>query len=83
VARKRPTGSDDVPTHRPAASGQSAPDALTRAQARALSRSAPLTPSEFKAMRRVAEQRVDPLPVLLDGADMTAHRPGDRGAPRR
>ena len=38
---------------------------LTRAEARALSRCAPLTPAEFKAHGRVAEQSVDPLRTVL------------------
>jgi hypothetical protein len=44
-------------------------DGLTPAQARALSRSAPLTPAQFKQHRRLIEQRsVAPLPVVLDDA---------------
>jgi hypothetical protein len=34
---------------------------LTRAEARALERSAPLTPAQFKELRRLAEQGVSPL----------------------
>ena len=34
---------------------------LTRAEARALERSAPLTPAQFKELRRMAEQGVSPL----------------------
>ena len=78
VERKRPTASDDVPNRQPNPDRLAAPDVLTRAEARALSRSAPLTPSEFKAKRRVAEQRIDPLPTLLQGGDRTAR---DRGRP--
>jgi hypothetical protein len=37
------------------------PVALTRAEARALRRSAPLTPEQFKSLRRLAEQGVNPL----------------------
>jgi hypothetical protein len=43
------------------------PDNLTRAEARALSRCAPLTPAEFKAHGRDAEQSVDPLRTVLTG----------------
>jgi hypothetical protein len=42
-------------------------DALTPAEAHALSRSAPLTPAQFKEHRRRAERRSLPLHVLLDG----------------
>jgi hypothetical protein len=34
---------------------------LTRAEAHALRRSAPLTPSQFKQLRRLAEHGVNPL----------------------
>jgi hypothetical protein len=40
---------------------------LTPAEAHALSRSAPLTPAQFRARRQVAEQRNVPLHVLLNG----------------
>ncbi len=44
--------------------------ALTRAQSRALSRCAPLTPEEFRARRRVAEQGFISLRRLVgDGRD--------------
>ncbi|MEY2514333.1 MAG: hypothetical protein QOJ89_1691 [bacterium] len=39
---------------------------LTRAEVRALSRSAPLTKAEFKAHRRLADQRVEPLRTVLE-----------------
>jgi hypothetical protein len=45
-------------------------DVLTRAEARALSRSAPLTPEEFRERRRIAEQGYAPLRAVLGGADM-------------
>lgn len=41
-------------------------DELTRAEARALSRCAPLTPDEFKARRHVADKGIVTLPVVLD-----------------
>jgi hypothetical protein len=47
---------------------------LTRAEARALSRSTPLSPSEFKAHRKLAERHVDPLKVVLNGAADAARR---------
>jgi len=34
---------------------------LTRAQAHALRRSAPLTPTQFKSLRQLAEQGINPL----------------------
>jgi predicted nuclease with RNAse H fold len=37
------------------------PRGLTRAEAHALRRSQPLTPSQFKSLRRLAEQGVSPL----------------------
>jgi predicted nuclease with RNAse H fold len=38
------------------------PDApLTRAEEHALRRSAPLTPTQFKTLRRMAEQGISPL----------------------
>lgn len=53
-----------------------APDGLTRAQARALSRCAPLTPEEFKTRRQAAEQGLLSLRGLLseraDGRDAPA-----------
>ena len=41
-------------------------EGLTPAQLHALSRSAPLTPAQFKAQREVAERRNVPLHVLLE-----------------
>jgi predicted nuclease with RNAse H fold len=63
VARERPTASNVVP---PADANlectrEGDPAGLTRAEARALRRSAPLTPAQFKAMRRRAEQGLNPL----------------------
>ncbi|MDX6682331.1 MAG: hypothetical protein QOG94_2370 [Solirubrobacteraceae bacterium] len=52
---------------------------LTPAQAHALSRSAPLTPAQFKAQRQVAERRSVPLHVLLDADARRARR---RSGPR-
>ena len=57
--------------HHSGGSGERAPagiDALTPAQARALSRSAPLTPAQFKQHRRRVEAANVTLPVLLDDA---------------
>lgn len=58
-------GSDHQPPRRRGDAGGL--DGLTRAEARALSRSAPLTPAEFRARRRLAERRVVPLRGVLDG----------------
>jgi hypothetical protein len=44
-------------------------DGLTPAEVHALSRSAPLTPTQFKQQREVAERRNVPLHVLLERAD--------------
>ena len=41
-------------------------DALTPAQARALSRSAPLTPAQFKQQGRQSQRGSAPMHVLLD-----------------
>jgi hypothetical protein len=63
VARKRPTASDVVPPI-PIVPEHAKPDvwaALTRAEAHALRRSTPLTPAQFKARRRLAEQGITPL----------------------
>lgn len=52
---------------RPAEAGpRAARSGMTRAQAKALSRCAPLTPGEFKARRRVAEQGLISLRGVLD-----------------
>ena len=66
VARERPTASDQPQRRVPRGDQSTAHDTLTRAEARALSRSAPLTPAEFKAKRTVAATLVDPLPMLLE-----------------
>lgn len=58
---------------RPSSAVPSSPAGLTRAEAHALSRCAPLTPAEFKARRRVAEQGFVSLRGLLK-------RPGDTRA---
>ena len=48
------------------AGSSAVPDGLTRAQAHALSRCAPLTPEEFKTRRRAAEQGMLSLRGLLN-----------------
>ena len=48
------------------AGGRADLNGLTPAEARALSRSAPLTPGQFKAIGRAAEQRVDALRSVLN-----------------
>jgi hypothetical protein len=62
VARERPTASNVVPpTRRITEREDVAWSALTRAEAHALRRSAPLTPAQFKRLRRLAEKGEDPL----------------------
>jgi hypothetical protein len=51
-------------------------EGLTPAELHALSRSAPLTPAQFKAQREVAERRNVPLHMLLDERHPVA-RPRD------
>ena len=70
----RPNVSDDQPgSGPPAAASRHSLDGLTRAQARALSRCEPLTPAEFKARRRVADQGLASLSGVLD-EDANARR---------
>jgi hypothetical protein len=67
VARKRPIASDHQPDARNPLDRARLPSrVLTRAEARALSRSAPLTAADFKARRLLAEQRLEPLRVVLE-----------------
>ena len=63
MARERPTASNAVPPADadPERARGRDPAGLTRAQARALRRSTPLTPAQFKALRRRAEQGLNPL----------------------
>jgi hypothetical protein len=63
VARERPTASNVVPPAdaNPKRTRGGDPAELTRAEARALRRSAPLTPGQFKTLRRRAEQGLNPL----------------------
>lgn len=74
MTRKRPTASDDVQLRsldrHPRR--ETVRDVLTPAQAHALSRSAPLTPAQFKARRRLAEQPSLPLQVVLGRAAGTS-----------
>ena len=55
VADVKPAPRADKRSQRPA------PAALTPAQSHAERRSAPLTPEQFKSLRRLAEQGVSPL----------------------
>lgn len=66
MARQRPTASEQPQSRLPRAHRSTIHDTLTRAEARALSRSAPLTPADFKARSDAAARLVDPLPMLLD-----------------
>jgi hypothetical protein len=63
VARERPTASKAVPPvdANPERTRGGGPAQLTRAEARALQRSAPLTPAQFKTLRHRAEQGFNPL----------------------
>lgn len=82
---ERPAASSraTVSESRPPSRGREvrAPDVegLSRAQARALARSAPLTPAEFKARRRVAEAGIS-LRALLDDDTATAGEGGPAGS---
>ena len=78
VARKRPTASDPPQSRRPRTDVGTTRAALTRAEARALLRSAPLTPAEFREKRRMAAQLVDPLPMLL-GTEQGGESPNPGG----
>lgn len=64
----RPDGSEDRSGPAEGA-GRDPEDGLTRAQARARARCQPLTPDEFKARRRVADQAVSLSRVLDEGAN--------------
>ncbi len=73
MTRERTTRSDESPGRdRRDGGARKAAENLTRAEARALSRCAPLTPAEFKAQARVAEQSVDPLRTVLTGLGDTS-----------
>lgn len=77
---RRPTAFGGGPPNKPSDAGHSV-DGLTRAQSRALSRCAPLTPAEFKARRRAAEQGLVSLREVLDAdADARPERGKDRGS---
>lgn len=77
---RRPTAFGDGPPSKPSDAGHSV-DGLTRAQSRALSRCAPLTPAEFKARRRAAEQGLISLREVLDADLSGLPDPGtDRGS---
>ena len=78
---RRPTAfGDQSASQRPRSAAQESVEGLTRAQSRALSRCAPLTPEEFKARRRVAEQGLVSLREVLDAdADARLRTEVDRG----
>ena len=65
LAFRRTTASDQPACGPPGSDAEQPRENLTRAQARALSRCAPLTPDEFKAHRRVADKGLLPLPAVL------------------
>ena len=59
TAFRRTSGHGDPPP------AQESPDGLTRAEAHALSRCAPLSPAEFKERRRAADQGLVSLRGVL------------------
>ena len=65
----RATSTGHEPADPPPAERRDARDGLTRAQARALSRCAPLTPDEFRERRRIVEQGLAPLSSVLYKGD--------------
>lgn len=71
---RRTSSEDGAAGSPPAVETREPQEGLTRAQARALSRCEPLTPAEFKARRRVADQGLVSLSGVLD-EDADARRP--------
>jgi hypothetical protein len=62
MTQQRPTTANVAPQRGSRERGDSAARlGLTRAEAHALRRSAPLTPAQFKELRRLAEHGVNPL----------------------
>ena len=77
---RRPSAFGDGPPSKPSDARHSV-EGLTRAQSRALSRCAPLSPDEFKARRRAAEQGLVSLREVLDADAGAWPAPGtDRGS---
>lgn len=75
TAFRRPAVSEDEPPRPSPDTGKTEPPGgLTRAQARALSRCAPLTPTEFKARRHAADQGLVSLRGVLS-EDRESSRP--------
>ncbi len=72
VARQRPITSNDIPSVPRNGVRRSASGALSRSEIHALSRCAPLTKTEFKAQRELADQGVYP-PVARLG-DPPTHK---------
>jgi hypothetical protein len=62
----RATAAGEEPDGSPPAQRRDGRDGLTRAQARAQSRCAPLTPDEFRERRRMVEQGLAPLSRVFD-----------------
>ena len=75
TAFRRPSSPEEgaPPAAAPDPREQPAEDGLTRAEAHALSRCAPLTPTEFKERRRAADQGLLSLRGVLAG-DKDARR---------
>jgi hypothetical protein len=69
VARKRPIASNVVPPIQTGHGRTALPvwEVLARAEAHARRRSAPLTPDQFKALRRLAQQGVAPEQARMPG----------------
>jgi|GEM_PF-6455001 len=63
---RRTTIAKEKPVSRPSEDATRASPDLTRAQARALSRCTPLTPAQFAARGRAADEGLVSLRVLLD-----------------
>jgi hypothetical protein len=75
VARERPTASNDSP---PLTGVDSDGPILTRAEARALKRSSPLTREQFKKRGRLAAGGNNPLRTLLRQPEDAARTRGGR-----
>jgi len=71
--RRAATSEERAPAPAADARAQDPADGLTRAEARALSRCAPLTPAEFKERRQAADQGLVSLRGVLAG-DISARR---------
>lgn len=80
AAPSRPTVSDSPPSSAGGNGRGQDVQGLSRAQARALARSAPLTPAEFRARGRVAETGVSLRALLTDETGTAAQSRGPDGS---